>query len=199
LGQLIFEGALLNTELCVLLPVYNAQERLHLGVAHILEILPEWADRFELCIIDDGSQDDTAEISRDLATLYPQLRVIRHPVRLGLAEAIQSGLDHTEGEMILVGNDNYELDPEDLRMLWKLRDTERRLRRREEAGWSPTDPNRTGGASGFEMIRRTTFEQFRLQQAVEMIARIDAADAPDKQLTARPNFLAPLRRFIRSE
>ncbi|HEV3138844.1 MAG TPA: glycosyltransferase family 2 protein, partial [Pirellulales bacterium] len=117
----------MNTTLCVLLPVYNAQPTLELGITEILERLSELADRFELCIVDDGSIDDTADVARDLAARYPQICVIRHPVRLGLAEAIQTGLDHTHGEIIWVGDEDYNLEPDDLRTLWQLRDTQRRV------------------------------------------------------------------------
>jgi glycosyltransferase involved in cell wall biosynthesis len=116
----------LNTALSVLLPVFNAQQSLETGVTEILELLPELSPRFELCILDDGSTDDTAEFARDLAARYPQIVVIRHPVRLGLAEAIQTGLDHTQGEVVLIGNEDYQLEPDDLRTLWQLRDTQRR-------------------------------------------------------------------------
>ena len=106
----------------MLLPVYNAHQSLEASVGDILEVLPELTDRFELCILDDGSTDDTAETARELAARYPQIKLIRHPVRLGLAETIQTALDHTEGEIVLVGDDDYRLDPDDLLTLWRLRE-----------------------------------------------------------------------------
>ena len=53
--------------LSVLLPVYNAQGKLEADVTEILEVLSEAARRFELCILDDGSTDDTADVARLLA------------------------------------------------------------------------------------------------------------------------------------
>ena len=105
----------------VLLPVFNAQLRLENDVAALLELLAELADRFELLIVDDGSTDDTTDVARQLSLLYPQVRTVRHPLRLGLAEVVQTGLDATDGEILIVGDENRGIDPDDLQQLWPLR------------------------------------------------------------------------------
>jgi glycosyltransferase involved in cell wall biosynthesis len=202
-----FEGVFLNT-LCVLLPVYNAHQSLEASVGDILEVLAEITDRFELCILDDGSTDDTAETARELASRYPQIKLIRHPVRLGLGETIQTALDHTEGEIVLVGDDDYRLDPDDLRALWQLRETERQLT--DYAGWLCDKyqqelekllswrPRRAGASKrrGLQIIRRATVERVRLRQAAEMVTRVDRADrTATKSPALRPNFLGRTNRF----
>lgn len=182
--------------LCVLFPVYNAQENLEAGVAEILDVLAELAGRFQLCILDDGSTDDTADVARTLAARYPQVRVLRHPVRLGLSEAIQTGLDHTQGEIILVGDEDYCLDPDDLRTLWELRDKQWRLSRADALpatnpaverllAWRP----RTAGARrGFQFLSRKAFEKCRLKQAIDMVHRLDIG-WHRSGATDGPNFL----------
>lgn len=197
----------MNT-LCVLLPVYNAHRSLEASVGDILEVLPELTDRFELCILDDGSTDETAETARELAARYPQIKLIRHPVRLGLGETIQTALDHTEGEIVLVGDDDYRLDPDDLRTIWQLRETERQLteyadwlcdkyqRELEKLlAWSPRRAA-SGKRRGFQIIRRATVERFRLRQAAEMVTRVDRADrATTRGPALRPNFIGRANRF----
>jgi len=197
----------LNTSLSVLIPVYNAQKSLELGVCEILELLPELSPRFELCILDDGSTDDTADVAHDLAARYPQIEVIRHPIRLGLAEAIQTGLDHTQGEVVLIGSEDYQLGPDDLRTLWQLRDTERRLTGDDQlladherwieklAAWKPRRSQMRN--QGFQIVRRHTFEHFRLQQALDMVRRLDRDKAKaSRNALARPNFLGQVKRGV---
>jgi glycosyltransferase involved in cell wall biosynthesis len=201
----------LNT-LCVLLPVYNAHHCLQASVSEILEVLPEVTDHFELCILDDGSTDDTAEAARELAALYPQIKLIRHPVRLGLGETIQTALDNTQGEIVLVGDEDYCLDSDDLRTLWQLRETERRLAAGADSlgdnheqgmerllAWRP---RRAGSRArrGFQVIRRSTVELFRSRQAAEMVVRVDRARPAVGQLAElRPNFLGQENRFAWQE
>lgn len=188
---------LLN-KLSVLLPVYNAQGNLDDGVAEILDVLAELATRFELWILDDGSTDDTADEARHLAARYPQIRLLRHPVRLGLCEAIQTGLDHMHGEIVLVGDEDYCLDPDDLRTLWQLRDTQWRLRR--QAGGTFEQPwieklvgwrsQAVSTRRGFQIILPAAFEQFRLQQAFDRM-RLDVG----QPAAERPNFLDRSRQY----
>ena len=205
------EGARLNT-LSVLLPVHNAHQKLEASVSEILEVLPELTDHFELCILDDGSTDDTADMAHELAARYPQIRVIHHASRLGLAETIQNGLDHTQGEVVFVGDEDYNLYPDDLRTLWKLRDTQRQLN--SHAGsqpaarepwfekllaWKPRGAL-SRGPREYQIIRRAAFEQFRQQQAVETITRVDRNDRQAGSPAAtRPNFLGKVKRFAWGE
>lgn len=183
----------------VLLPVYNGQRHLEGDVVEILEVLAELACPFELVILDDGSTDETPELARELAARFPQIRVIRHPVRLGLAEAIQTALDHSRGTIVLVGDEDYCLDPDDLQTLWKLRDTgwhdSRQTALHAEPwmnkllAWQSRTPN---SRRGFQRVSRTAFEQFRLNQATEAFGRVDGAETTSLVLArrfAQPKFL----------
>ena len=199
----------MNT-LSVLLPVYNANGNLEPGVTEILDVLSELSRRFELCILDDGSTDDTADTARELAARYPQIRVIRHPVRLGLSEAIQTGLDHTDGEVILVGDEDYCLEPDDLRTLWQLRDTQWRMTRQSTLikganepwmdkllAWKPRSVD---SRRGFQIIMRQAFEQFRMQQSLDSMRRLDGGKRPvAAKPSERPNFLNRSRHFALEE
>ncbi len=170
------------SRLSVLLPVYNAQQNLEADVVEMLDVLADVARDFHLWIIDDGSLDETADVARYLVAAYPQVRHLRHPVRLGLCEAIQTGLDHTQGDVILLGDEDYCLDPDDLRTLWQMRDTQWQLSRQEALpiakrpsitrllSWRPRSLQ---SRRGFQIISRAAFEKFRLQQAIDTVHRLD--------------------------
>jgi glycosyltransferase involved in cell wall biosynthesis len=207
----------LKPSLSVLLPVYNAQHRLEPQVAHALEVLHDLTDQFELMIVDDGSTDDTIEVARSLATCYPQVNAIRHPARLGLDEAIQTGLDHTVGEVVVVGDQERGIDPEDLRELWRLRDAAPRLvtaggesRASDTAwvnrlfSWNPSRrPSTSGLKSGLRLMRRPAGKR-QLQPlrppGLGTARRWDlGATAPAKPLADRKPYLGPLKRFALGE
>ena len=92
----------MQRSLTVLLPVKNAQDTLIESVADILDMATDTDRRFELLIIDDCSADATDEVAHEITRHYPQVRLIRHEAPLGHAEAIQTGLKHSRGQLAVV-------------------------------------------------------------------------------------------------
>jgi glycosyltransferase involved in cell wall biosynthesis len=68
-----------KTAPCVLLPVYNATRNLEPAVGEILDVLPDLCNRFQVCLFDDGSTDDTSDTAYELAARYPQVRCCGMP------------------------------------------------------------------------------------------------------------------------
>ena len=106
----------------LLLPVHNVQQTLAQNISVVLEVLPDLTDRFEVLIVDDGSTDGTDEVAEDLARKYPQVDVVRHAERRGLAESINTALECSEGEIVFVPDPAQNFEPEALSQLWQLRD-----------------------------------------------------------------------------
>jgi glycosyltransferase involved in cell wall biosynthesis len=193
-------GCALTPSLTIVLPVYNAEQRLAAQVNQLLDVLPELTRRFEILLVDDGSTDDTAHVADELAVCYPQVRLVRHPISLGLAETIQTGLDHTEGEIVLVGDPHHGLPAADLVKLWKLRQendlvmarkpiprnaSERSVLERLLA-WTPSGRRGSARTPEVHVIRRSMLEEIRL-------------DASPQYEPARPNFLAKVKAFAIGE
>ena len=77
------------------MPVYNAGKYLHPAIDSILR--QTYRD-FELLIIDDGSTDDSREISR--AFDDPRIRRVENGANLGLIRTLNKGLELARGEYI---------------------------------------------------------------------------------------------------
>ena len=158
----------MTTSLSILLPVHNAEDSLEMQVSEILDVLPELTDVFDIMIVDDGSTDDTPEVAASLARRFPQVRCTRHPMRLGLNEAIQTGLDETAGDVVFVADEKYGLDPQDLRKLWQMRTSRnnetpavtKSTWLKKFIDWDNTrHPSRAHLSVGLQMIRRDAGEQ----------------------------------------
>jgi hypothetical protein len=83
------------TLVSVLLPVRDGEAHLEAALG---SVLGQTHGELELIAIDDGSRDDTPRLLAACAD--PRLRVITNPVALGLAGALNRGLEICRGELI---------------------------------------------------------------------------------------------------
>jgi glycosyltransferase involved in cell wall biosynthesis len=84
-------------QVTVLICVYNGEDHLRESVDSILQ--QSFKD-FELLIVDDGSQDTTADILHSYDD--SRIRVHRHPANLGVAKSRNIGLELAQGELIAI-------------------------------------------------------------------------------------------------
>ena len=68
-----------------MIPAYNEAG----NIAEVIRRLLKEAPEADILVVDDGSADDTAKICKDMG-----VRVARHAVNLGLAEAVRTGMKY---------------------------------------------------------------------------------------------------------
>ncbi len=97
--------------LSILMPVYNERERVEQAIAEVLAT--ELPAEFELIVVDDGSTDGTGEILRS-GGWDARVRLFEHPHNQGKGAAIQTALQHAQGELAAIFDADLEYDPADL-------------------------------------------------------------------------------------
>jgi glycosyltransferase involved in cell wall biosynthesis len=95
----------------VILPSYNEAENLPAVVAEIVEQLGVAGLKFEIIIVDDGSNDGTRRVASDLAREHEQVRAVRFRRNLGKSAALQFGLREATGECIVLMDADGQDDP----------------------------------------------------------------------------------------
>jgi glycosyltransferase EpsE len=80
----------------VVTPVYNGEPYFDRAIPSILQ---QSYDDFEFILVDDGSQDRTVELLREVASRDSRVRVFT-PGRLGFAAAVNYGIAQAKGEYI---------------------------------------------------------------------------------------------------
>jgi glycosyltransferase involved in cell wall biosynthesis len=100
--------------LSILMPVYNERERVERAIAEVLET--ELPAEFELIVVNDGSTDGTSEILRE-GNWDGRVRLLEHPENRGKGAAVQTALEHAEGEFAAIFDADLEYDPGDLALL----------------------------------------------------------------------------------
>jgi glycosyltransferase involved in cell wall biosynthesis len=73
----------------------------------------------ELLVVDDGSQDGSREILRQLAAGEPRIRLIEHERNQGKGAAVRTGIAAATGDLIVFHDADLEYDPRDIGRLVK--------------------------------------------------------------------------------
>ena len=91
-------------------PAYNDAGTIASMVASVDRTLRRITEDYEVLVINDGSQDKTAQILSELETLYPRLRVIHHPTNLGYGTALRTGFASATKELIFYTDGDAQYD-----------------------------------------------------------------------------------------
>jgi dolichyl-phosphate beta-glucosyltransferase len=87
--------------LSVVIPAYNEQERLKRFVPGIVTFLQSKGWSFEIIVVNDGSQDGTASVVRELSDEFPMLRLIDLNPNRGKGGAVKAGMLDARGQFVL--------------------------------------------------------------------------------------------------
>jgi glycosyltransferase involved in cell wall biosynthesis len=93
----------MNTTISIVIPAFEEQSRLGDSIHKILAYIRKNALDSELIVVDDGSGDRTAEIARDAAAEYNEIKtnVIRYEKNRGKGYAVKTGLLASVGSITL--------------------------------------------------------------------------------------------------
>ena len=106
------------TELSLVVPVYNERENLPLLMDSIYAALNPLGKLWEVVLVDDGSGDGSLEVLTGLAEKDPKhVRVVIFRRNFGQTAAIAAGIDHSEGDIIVLLDADMQNDPADIPML----------------------------------------------------------------------------------
>ena len=104
--------------LSLVVPVYNEEENLPLLFAAIQQVTRSLKKTWELVFVDDGSSDKSLDVLRSLVKSDPQhVRVVAFRRNFGQTAAIAAGIDHSEGEIIVLLDADLQNDPADIPLL----------------------------------------------------------------------------------
>lgn len=109
----------MSASFSLVLPVRDAQHALRGHVISLLEVALSVAPRFELLVIDRGSQDQTMEVASALTREYPQVAVLRQTDNEGAAGIQRLALQQTRGQVLLIHDGSEWVSPEEWVTLYR--------------------------------------------------------------------------------
>lgn len=108
-------------EISVVVPIYDEVESLPHLIEAIAHTLRSQALSYEIICVDDGSQDGSTKLLRQLAQNRADLRAILLRRNYGQTAAIAAGFKHAQGQTIVTLDGDLQNDPADIpRLVVKL-------------------------------------------------------------------------------
>lgn len=105
-------------KLSLVIPVFNEQENLPLLFQALNETIPSLNLQWEVIFVDDGSRDQSLSILREQANKdHEHVRVVTFRRNFGQTAAIAAGIDHAEGDIIVLMDADMQNDPADVKTL----------------------------------------------------------------------------------
>lgn len=102
-------------KLSIVIPVFNEEQtipELHRRLEAFLAQLPVVGSAWEVVFVDDGSKDRSAALLSELGEKEPRYRVLGFSRNFGHQIAITAGLDHAEGDAVVVMDADLQDPPE---------------------------------------------------------------------------------------
>ena len=93
----------------VIIPAYNEGEVIGNVIKQIREVVNTIDEDHEIIVIDDGSQDNTAQSASEAGAT-----VIQHPYNIGNGAAVKSGFRHAHGKILVTIDGDGQHDPHDI-------------------------------------------------------------------------------------
>src|SRR5512134_1036726 len=104
-------------ELSLVFPVFDEED----NVGPLLESAVALGRRlgcsFEIVVVDDGSQDASAERIAAARALHPEIRAVHHAANRGYGAALRSGLREARGALVFFSDADLQFDLDEIERL----------------------------------------------------------------------------------
>ncbi len=103
-----------NTEISVVIPLYNEEQSLKELSEQLKNTLVRFGGRYELIFVDDGSTDNSFRVLRDLHFRNNRIKVIRFRRNYGKSAALMVGFQRAQGEYVVTMDADLQDDPAEI-------------------------------------------------------------------------------------
>ena len=101
----------------IVIPVYNSQESLPVLIDHLVSVLESITSKYEIILINDGSQDQSWKVIENLCEKYKFIRGFDLTGNFGQHNALLCGIRQAKYEIIVTMDDDLQNPPEEIQKL----------------------------------------------------------------------------------
>ncbi len=103
----------------LVLPLFNEEAVFPELYRRLMGVLDTMPTDYELLFVDDGSRDRTLELIREAAGRNPRVRFLSFSRNFGHQIAVSAGIDHAEGDAVVVMDSDLQDPPEIIPQLYE--------------------------------------------------------------------------------
>ena len=105
-------------KLSIVVPVYNEQENLPELFKQIEQAVTPLGIAWDVTFVDDGSHDESLRVLKELRQSRPEnVQIVSFRRNYGQTAAISAGIDHSDGDVVLLMDADLQNDPADIPLL----------------------------------------------------------------------------------
>ncbi|PFG08591.1 glycosyltransferase family 2 protein [Marinobacter sp. LV10MA510-1] len=109
-----FDGPLDKPLLSLVVPLFNERPMLPPFFDRVLPVLAKLDLRWEVVLIDDGSDDGSAQYIRSVIDRTPGVRLVKLSRNFGKEAAMTAGMEHARGDAVIVLDADLQDPPEQI-------------------------------------------------------------------------------------
>lgn len=98
----------------VVVPIYNEYESIPRLIGEITDSMDKIERSYEIICVDDGSDDGSAQLLKDIARKHPTLRAILLRRNYGQTPAMAAGFKHARGQIIVTLDGDLQNPPSEI-------------------------------------------------------------------------------------
>ncbi len=98
----------------IVVPLHNEQENITDLYDRLKAVMEANGESFEIVLVDDGSDDGTFNLLREIAAVDSRVTVVKLRRNFGQTAGLAAGFDHARGEYIIAMDGDLQHDPADI-------------------------------------------------------------------------------------
>jgi len=98
----------------IVVPLHNEQENVTDLYDRLKAVMEINGESFEIVLVDDGSNDKTFAMLREIAAVDSRVTVVKLRRNFGQTAGLAAGFDHARGEYIIAMDGDLQHDPADI-------------------------------------------------------------------------------------
>src|SRR5258708_8553786 len=98
----------------IVVPLHNEQENITELYDRLKAVMEAKGESFEIVLVDDGSDEHTFELLREIASVDSRVTVVKLRRNFGQTAGLAAGFDHVRGEYIIAMDGDLQHDPADI-------------------------------------------------------------------------------------